>query len=185
MYLRDALQEYLQMEKHLNKLPEFNRLTEEEKSMFETIFLKFRNKKGFCKEDNLWCCNWIAHMNDSDSGNYVELFKSIKIYHSLCLTKNSQMESKTINVEWLQIRLVEHNLSCELSKVEAHLETRFTFIVFRTPSFLIGTHHRGVPICLGSYHIPLTTSTFFAALILLTKTTKGVPIRVKKHCHLT
>ena len=53
LYLRDALQEYLQMEKHLNKLPEFNRLTEEEKSMFETIFLKFRNKKGFCKEDNL------------------------------------------------------------------------------------------------------------------------------------
>ena len=79
----------------------------------------------------------------------MELFKSIKIYHSLCLTKNSQMESKTINVEWLQIRLVEHNLSCELSKVEAHLETRFTFIIFGTPSFLIGTHHRGVPICLG------------------------------------
>ena len=142
------------------------------------FFWNLEIKKGFCKEDNLWCCNWIAHTNDSDSGNDVELFKSIKIYHSLCLTKNSQMESKTINVEWLQIRLVEHNLSCELSKVEAHLETRFTFIVFGTPSFLIGTHHRGVPICLGSYHIPLTTSTFFVALILLTKTTKGVPIRV-------
>ena len=83
LFMTDALQEYLHMEKTLKELPEYMRLTEEEKARFDGMFKAIKGvRKEFCRNYLKKVVEEVieAHKNDTDSDyDSEEILKSIKV----------------------------------------------------------------------------------------------------------
>ena len=82
-YLSEGLQEYLFLEKSLTTLPEYNRLTEEEKERLESHFFYFKKIRNLVvREMTPEIVQTVinAHADDTDSDEVsVGLFKNVKI----------------------------------------------------------------------------------------------------------
>ena len=86
LFMTEALQEYLHMEKNLKELPEHMRMTAEEKLKFESVFLAYKSmKKEFSRNYLKRIVSEVvkAHENDTESDEDEDegddLFKSIQL----------------------------------------------------------------------------------------------------------
>ena len=84
LFMTDMLQDYLSMEGTLKKLPEFMRLTDEEKAKFDGMFKATRGvRKDFVNRylKEVVAEVSIAHKEDTDSENEeeVDILKSFKL----------------------------------------------------------------------------------------------------------
>ena len=88
LFMTDALEEYLCMEKNLKELPEYSRMTVEEKVKFDTVFKAFKAvKKEFSRNYLKRAVADVtkAHQDDTDSDDYVEILKSIRSVLFCCI----------------------------------------------------------------------------------------------------